>query len=853
MKRSSAPILSSILIGTLVFLCCTDRQPQGSKQSAAIRLLDNGTSDYRIVLEPSVSPSERKAAHELQSYFKACTGVELPIIEGWTAENTPMIVLGCGEAARALGVNPSAEELGEQGCALRTVGQHIIMAGTPVGGTLFGAHRFLEDELGVRWYAPGVTQTPQQTELVIEPMNQLIRPAFLWRHTSYGWPGGDAEFRSRRGDNAGGGGRDNPLGIQYEFDGQAHSYFRYISPDEFFDTHPEYFSEIGGKRIRREMQLCLTNPEVLEIVTERMLKRMEEMPNYRQHNFSQLDYNNGCECANCRAINEKYGTRGGTQFWFVNQLAERTSKVYPDKQVGTLAYMYTEEPPKNLVMHPNVAVWLCHMFPSCDSHPIQTCPLNADYKRRATAWSKICSHLYIWHYVINFAHYYVPFPNFRALAQDMRFYRDIGVEGVYAQAKGSAGGEFSLLRGYYVTELMKNPDQDANDILQDFLDGYYGPAAEPLWRYITLLHDKVENENIHTHLYTNPAQGYLTDDIIAKSEELFDEADTAVQDNAELLERVRVARMPLTYACLFPRNGYEIENSRLIFRQPLASPDEAAAFLARMKANGFDTIREWGGDPDQLLPLSVMLNTPQPLITISNPYLTVDIAPQLGGRALRITDRKTGEYVTAYNTTRNLFFPFCGGEESRVGGYFRHSGTMEPASPVEQSDRHIVLEAQINGNLKMLRTIALDSNRPILRIKLELTNRSDRSEIVRVRSHLSFDLGDLRQTGARFTNLNGETVDKDMTGVIAALREGEHYNDQNCPKNSWTFSGTKGLEVTQRFDNNQIDFTWLYAFPGDLNELEAELWAKEAALSPGENAVLEHELEIRSVAARSAP
>ena len=66
----------------------------------------------------------------------------------------------------------------------------------------------------------------------------------------------------------GSGGADNPWGIQHAHDGRAHSYFWYVSPDEFFDTHPEYFSEIGGVRVREETQLCLTNPDLLDIVAE---------------------------------------------------------------------------------------------------------------------------------------------------------------------------------------------------------------------------------------------------------------------------------------------------------------------------------------------------------------------------------------------------------------------------------------------------------------------------------------------------------------------------------------------------------------------------------------------------------
>ena len=91
-------------------------------------------------------------------------------------------------------------------------------------------------------------------------------------------------------------------------------------------------------------------------------------------------------------------------------------QVHPDKQIGTLAYTFSEQPPTGLAMHPNVAVWLCHMYPSCDSHAIQTCPLNATYRQHAEAWSKITSHLYIWHYIVDFTHYYEPFPNFGGMS-----------------------------------------------------------------------------------------------------------------------------------------------------------------------------------------------------------------------------------------------------------------------------------------------------------------------------------------------------------------------------------------------------------------------------------------------------
>lgn len=827
---------------SLLSLCVHAQEP--------IHLVQAGKSLHHIVLNPEASASEKHAAKEFQEYFKTCTGIELPVVEGIHKGDVPMIVLGCGEIAKKLGANPTPQQLGEQGFLLRTNAPHIIIAGTREAGTLYGVHRFLEDYLGVRWYAPGVTKTPAISDLAIPPLERLVQPAFLYRRTSYNLPGIDADLRARMGQNSGGGGPDNTHGIQYNFLGTAHSYFRFISPNEYFYDHPEYFSEIGGIRRHAETQLCLTNPEVMEIVTEKMLKFMEERPDTRQFNFSQMDYYSYCQCPECSAINEKYGTYGGTQYWFINELAKHTSEVYPDKLVSTLAYMYTEEPPENLKMHPNVAVWLCHMFPSCDSHPIDTCPKNANYKRRAIEWSKICSHVYVWHYIVDFAHYYNPFPNFRSVASDLKFYRDIGVEGLYLQGMGHSGGggEFSLLRPYYVMKMAWDPDQNREEIIHDFLKGYYGPAAEVIWQYMEMLQDKVDKENIHMHLYTNPAQGYLPDEIIIRANELFDQAEAAVKDDAELLERVKVARMPIIYAQIFPRNGYKIEDGKLIFQRELASPSNAAEFVSRMKKHGFINIQEQGFITQEFLPqLDTLLSSELEVVTISNDHLTVDIVPILAGRALRVIDNSSGHCITAYNINNAQFFPFCGGLEDRIGENSQFYGWLEPSMVAEKSPTSVVVAAQTYGNFKLVRKFGLSPDKPILRVSSTLTNANEEPKEARLRSHMELNLGDLRTTEVEFTNLSDEKISRDMGTIIEGLREGEHYRAQKTPRDSWNFTGSKNLRLTQRFNNDQLDHTWIYAYPEDLGEFEVELWAKRVILQPGQSVSLDQELEINPI------
>ncbi len=812
-------------------------------------IVQAGASSHVIVVADDASPSEKNAATEMQALFLQATGLTLPIVAAPESDATPRIVVGQGAAAKALGVDPAPEAIGEQGFQLKAIPPHVVIAGTPGAGTMYGVHRFLEQALKVRWTAPGVTIVPTATDVTFpEAADETVQPAFHWRNTYYAWPGGDRAFWTHQGDNNGGEGPDAVWGLQHQNHGQAHSYFSFISPDEFFDTHPEYFSEVGGVRIREETQLCLTNPDVLDIVTERMLALMASRPQYRQYNFSQMDRYNVCECEKCKAMNELYGTDGGTQFWFVNELAKRTAKVYPDKQIGTLAYMYTEEPPVGLAIHPNVAVWLCHMYPSCDTHPIRTCEKNAEYKRRAEAWGHLTNHLYIWHYIVDFAHYYNPFPNFPALADNLKFYKEIGVEGIFLQGMnhGGGGGEFSLLRPWFGAKLLWDPLQDPALLIRTWLRDYYGDAWGPIHDWIVLLQDKVDRDNVHLHLYSNPGTGHLPDDVVETGEALFAEALALVGDDPVLKDRVEVAMMPLAYARFFPRNGYTIADGMLTWNPGQATFDDVLDFVDRMNKHGFTMVREVQGTPDTMTLLYAIIGVDQEVKTIRNAALEVDVVPALAGRALRITHRATGKNITAFNRPAVQFFPFAGGLEDRIGEMFNFMGWVEPGNASGVTETSVTVSLTTFDGLDVTRKYELDPTLPILRVATTVRNPGTAAREIRIRNHLEMDLGDTVGTRVAFTGQDGVAVDQDMAGVVAGMREGQYFRKDKTPDGEWTFTGGKGLAMTHRFTPSEVDFTWLYAYPVELQDLEMEIVGKRLTVQPGETTTLHAEYEIRA-------
>jgi len=94
-----------------------------------------------------------------------------------------------------------------------------------------------------------------------------------------------------------------------------------------------------------------------------------------------------------------------------------------------------------------------------------------------------------------------------------------------------------------------------------------------------MLQSKVKDENIHMHLYTNPAQGYIDDEVMEQANKYFDEAETKVAEDPELLERVKVARMPLTYTRMFPYAGNDIEDGRIHWLSEIADWGEVQEFF----------------------------------------------------------------------------------------------------------------------------------------------------------------------------------------------------------------------------------------------------------------------------------
>ena len=280
-------------------------------------------AEYAIVVPSAAMPALKYAAEELRDFTEKATGARLPIVTNAAALPAKAIVLEVGTGTS--GTDRATEA---DGFRLKADGNRLRIVGDNARGTLYGVYEVLERFVGCRWYASWRTVVPKRDRIEIPAnLDESQTPAFAMREPFWYDVTMHPEFSARLRVNSRSWRRiDEKFGGEpYRFGGglgSCHTFDKLLPPKEYFDSHPEYFSMVKGRRIRERTQLCLTNPDVLRIVTSNVLKRIRSDPGAKFYGVSQNDWYNFCECPNCKAVDDEEGSHAGTMVRFVNAIAE---------------------------------------------------------------------------------------------------------------------------------------------------------------------------------------------------------------------------------------------------------------------------------------------------------------------------------------------------------------------------------------------------------------------------------------------------------------------------------------------------------------------------------------------------
>lgn len=523
-----------------------------------LTLAQDQATDYVIVLPAQPTTQEQKAAADLAQWLGEMTGAKFEIVPDSQAPRATEISVG--QTNRLAGVRLSLPRtgLGNEGYAIGVSGRRLLLVGGKTRGIINAVYALLEEDLGCRWYDRWSARIPRHRTLRFSPVvRSFVPPLFLrdpFYHDAF-----DGTWSLRNRTNAPSGGVPEEWGGHVDYDGLfVHTFNTLVPPGEYWEKHPEYFM-LGASGKRSPQQLCLTNPEVLKIATANLLKILERSPNTEIVEVSPNDGGQHCLCPACKALDDANGSPSGTLITFCNAIAEAVEKVRPEVMVSTLAYLDTVDAPKIVRPRHNVIVRLCNDLHSW-RYPFtcftdDTGPESKRYREAIVAWSKVADHLSIWDYFVNFSHYSGPMPNMDVLQPTVDFYVAHKVKGIMMQAAYQGfGAEFAPLRCWVMAKVLWDPSLKVPDLVEDFINGYYGRAASEVRAYYDLCY---RTKAAHMDTMAKPKGGirypmdspFLSKAFCDEATRLLEQAQ-AEYAGGDMRRRVDLVKLPILYVKL---------------------------------------------------------------------------------------------------------------------------------------------------------------------------------------------------------------------------------------------------------------------------------------------------------------
>jgi hypothetical protein len=745
-----------------------------------------------VVLADQATEMERRAVTLFQDTWERCTGFRPSA--GPDADGAVNVWVGASALPEAAGHEDAIAKLGRDGILLRTFTHHetpgLLLAGGPGSGVLYAVYEFFEQRFGVRWLAQDATHTPPAPDAVAG-IDYTYAPPFA--HRDLHAKGDRSIFRL-----------DSP----FRFGIHGHSLYNLLPPEKYFAEHPEYYAEINGKRIApagidwRDIdlsgehpglfgQLCMSNPAVAEAIAAEIDVRAKQQPEFNAWSVCQMDWGNYCQCAECKAIDEREGTPMGSLLTGINRVAELVERDHPGHYILTYAYTFSRKPPATLTPRDNVIIQLCNI--ECDfARPLDDpeSPINKAFVDDYKTWSKLTNNLFLYDYPVNFWRYQMPHPIFPVFGPNMALYADQQSLGVFQLSVNEESNSFGYLTIYMLSKLMWNPRLDAQAVQDEFVDLYYGKAAPYIKEYIALSVKTLKESGIELSIYDRG--GWMTHEYIAASEELFQKA-LAAAETEEIRRRVDRDYLQVQFAGLDARPELIFTEDTVTLKRPDSISPEG--YLARLEA--FDIPEMGENQPRERVVEYYGGSTAArtftcELVTIENDAYMLWLAPALQGSVLRFQDKRNGhELLRGYKD----FGVFPGLWQDWVDRDTRaETAAADVYTLVEHDRSHAIIEATLDTGLVVRRTMRLSEGNGPLEVELTLHNPTDAPVPAKVKYHPEFYCSEayavpeiwLEKTSG-WVQLNADDMEAGPVGFGFLFPEGAKRWAFHLPQKKLTF------------------------------------------------------------------
>ena len=449
-------------------------------------------------------------------------------------------------------------------------------------GLLYSVVTYLQDDVGFRFYHEDEEYVPSLSSVRM-PAERTVNPPFAMRNYLCGkcyddcWEDGYVspkleemtknrvlDVYTRMDDKHG--------GIAPVYARNISHNFHYYCPYEIYGKeHPEFFQEImsGDKKM---MTIDITNGikdedgtlddslpiSVAKIVIEEMKKDIISHPDCSYFSLTQEDGDEYFDDDHNRLLEKRY-KRSGLLIRFCNVVARELRKwaksaLGRDIHLVTFAYAYAKDAPvkeengKIVPLDPTVladdgiVIQLALFSNSFYSYfsPKQLPEVSKCMKE----WRVIAKRFWFWGYDIDYANYYAYYDTFHTAKENVRGFLDYGIEYLLMQGTHDAERNWQAdARSYVYDRLMWNPDLDDKELLDEYLNAYYGPGSSYVSSLISIFHQRFvslfdKGEDIRLGTWGN--ENYptvLPKDLVLRGLEVLKEGENAILSSNQSEEK----------------------------------------------------------------------------------------------------------------------------------------------------------------------------------------------------------------------------------------------------------------------------------------------------------------------------
>jgi hypothetical protein len=449
---------------------------------STIPVLRDGQPLLPVIVATDATGPEQAAATEFGQVLGKMSGLAWPVRPAAYAGEHGFYV-GANKASfpGSLRMKPAGDLLapkpGESGpddFRIRSQDGSVFIAGATPEATRFAVDWFLQNQAGVRWYAPGAAGEviPRRSQWSLPRLRIEQSPAYVSREI-YGRDTAQGTEWARH----------NGLQSRLEFNHALAGVF----PPEVLAAHPTWAPRLQGQRYLplsaadANWQPNLASPEVAAHAARSAGAAFAAEPARASFSLGINDTVRFDQSAATRALVEPlHYFRGFPDysplvFAFMNRAAEAGALTGSGHYLGCLAYFWCENPP-GFPVNPAVVPYV-----TTDRSQYYDSSYRAADLALMSRWRASGVKAYgLWEYAYGQG-FWVPRLPHRALAAAIKEGWHRGARGYMADA-GSHWG-FDTFKTWLIAQLLWDPGRPFDELADDFFRGYYGPAAEPMRRF----------------------------------------------------------------------------------------------------------------------------------------------------------------------------------------------------------------------------------------------------------------------------------------------------------------------------------------------------------------------------------